>query len=145
MEHRSCEAFRYECPHFGGFALNFAGGVGLKGLGVAAATPSFAFTGFAGRFAKLLFTTPKSSETVETGKPNHGILVIEPHPSRTASCSSAGSMLKRILVAEGRYVNRISGYATSKLGDLSDEALLRYGRRLVSVGHAVHDRWPNGY
>jgi hypothetical protein len=37
------------------FAFNAAGGVALKGLGVAAATPSIAFA-FAGPFAKLLFT-----------------------------------------------------------------------------------------
>lgn len=38
----------------------------------------------------------------------------------------AASMLKRVLETEGADVRRISGYITDKLGNLSDEALLRY-------------------
>jgi hypothetical protein len=43
--------------------LNFAGGVGLKGLGIAAATPVIAFA-FAGSFAKLLLTAEFSGSGI---------------------------------------------------------------------------------
>lgn len=43
----------------------------------------------------------------------------------------AGTMLKHVLGAEGGSVRRISGYVTDKLGRLSDEALLRYGRQVA--------------
>lgn len=44
----------------------------------------------------------------------------------------SAAMLKRVLETEGAGVQRISGYATDKLGNLSDEALLRFGNRVAA-------------
>jgi hypothetical protein len=44
----------------------------------------------------------------------------------------AASMMASILEAEGEEVARISGYVTDKLGDASDDALKRLGRRMAA-------------
>ncbi|MDA1055681.1 MAG: Hint domain-containing protein [Planctomycetota bacterium] len=48
------------------------------------------------------------------------------------------SVLRKILAQEGKDVRRIAGYATDKLGELSNEALTRYGRQ---VARQLGDGW----
>ena len=66
--------------------LNVAGAVGLKGLGVAAATPGIAFA-FAGPFAKLLLTAEIFGSGFSRDRPITAFLSLSHKPFRIASYS----------------------------------------------------------